>query len=244
MRAVVSPEQALAKQQLVATFTVGTSLLLSVSEDARPHGLYIAGTTAGCASYMPPIVLAETQSSIPRLTSRTFLHQGEPGLCHFPTAPGGTPCHSLLRQYDGCVLQESPRVGSMQPAFTESIVCMEHNEQRGGHAVTDQSFLRGVDAPPSNSSEDLEYLWEGGGRPLRLLFFKEQGCADPQLAQPPPLFFSPGSSDAPGLQENQGSPCGPTLEESALALRAVTAAEPASSLHCPYLGPVHIFKRP
>lgn len=57
----------------------------SISEDSRPHGLGIASATAGCSSHVTPTVLAETLSSVPRLTPRVLMHQAcVTGLCHSP----------------------------------------------------------------------------------------------------------------------------------------------------------------
>ncbi len=61
------------------------------------------------------------------------------------------------------------------------------------------------------------------------LFLKGQGRVGPQLAQLPPLCFSPNCPDPAGNQENQGTEAqssvrGPALEEPALVCRAVLAA--------------------
>ncbi len=99
------------------------------------------------------------------------------------------------------------------------------------------SSLRGVDARPTDGSENLGDLWQGRGRPLRLkrqlslpnLLFKERGCV-------------PNRSDPSGNQTNQGSqtqspPSGPTLEEPALVLGAVSAANSSPVAHSPEAGP-------
>ncbi len=93
MRAVVTPEHALAIQQLAASFKLRVPLPpQNILEDAGPHGLSIFGTSVGPALHAAPSVLAETLSSSTCLASRTPSYQGEPGaLCataHRPSAPG------------------------------------------------------------------------------------------------------------------------------------------------------------
>ncbi len=83
MRAVVTPECALAIQQLAASFKLfiqSPSPSQSVSKDAGPDGLSVFGNSVGHASHAAPSVLAETSSSSRRLASRTPPCQGEPGL--------------------------------------------------------------------------------------------------------------------------------------------------------------------
>ncbi|KAL0151636.1 hypothetical protein M9458_053037 [Cirrhinus mrigala] len=113
--------------------------------------------------------------------------------------------------------------------------------------VSTDAFKMGwgaLDAPSSNGSEDLGDLWQGRGPLLSLkrqlsllnLFFKRQGHIDPRLAQPPLLRLSPDSFDPPSNQANQGTqiqspPSGPALVESALVLRAVSAANSSPVAH-------------
>ncbi len=74
------------------------------------------------------------------------------------------------------------------------------------------------------------------------LFFEEQGCVVPRMAQPPPVCFSPDRSDPSGNQASQGAQAqiasgGPALEEPSLDLRAISAANSSSVAHSPEAGP-------
>ncbi len=112
-------------------------------------------------------------------------------------------------------------------------------EPRSRHAISEQCPLRGVDAPHTDSSENLGDIWQGRGRPLHLkrqlslpnLLFEERGLVGPRMAQPPPVCFFPDRSDPSGNQMSQGAQAqsasgGPALEEPSLDLRAVSAAFP------------------
>ncbi len=103
---------------------------------------------------------------------------------------------------------------------------------------------------PANSSQNQGDLWQGRGCPLCLkrhlsmsnLFFKEQGCVGPQLAQPPPVCFSHNHSDLSVNQTSHGTQTrgpsgGPALEEPALGLRAVSAADSSPMAHSPEARP-------
>ncbi len=92
-------------------------------------------------------------------------------------------------------------------------------------------------------------LQQGRGRPLYLrrqhtlanLFFEGQRCVGPQLAQLPPLRFSPDCPDLTGNQVNQGteaqgSVSGPALEELTLVRRTVSAALYSPTAHPPETG--------
>ncbi len=98
----------------------------------------------------------------------------------------------------------------------------------------------------------VHIIWEIFGRAevdlvkrqhsLPNLFFKERGCIGPRLAQPPPVCFSPNRSDPSGNQMSQGTQTqgpsgGPALDEPALGLRAVSAADSSPMSHSPEARP-------
>ncbi len=78
-------------------------------------------------------------------------------------------------------------VGPEQFALTEGDACAGQNEPRSRHVVEEQCHFRGMDAPPACGSENVESLWQGSSRPLRLqrqlslpnIFYKEHGCPGP-----------------------------------------------------------------
>ncbi len=140
------------------------------------------------------------------------------GLSILPARHTGTPCASTLRQQVHGVIHKSPGrprlgatlhagerpscVGPEQQALTEGDSCAGQNEPRNRHVVEEQRLFRGMDAPPARSSENLGSLWQGSSRPLRLqrqhslpnLFYKEDRCPGPRMAQPSALCFSPSCS--------------------------------------------------
>ncbi len=104
-----------------------------------------------------------------------------------------------------------------------------------------------MDVTPASGSQNLGDLWQGRGWPLCLkrqhqFFFKDQGHVGPQLAQPPLVCFYPDHSDPSGNQasqvtQTQGPSGGPALEEPALGLRAVSAADSSPMAHSPEARP-------
>ncbi|XP_042593702.1 uncharacterized protein LOC122139569 [Cyprinus carpio] len=179
------------------------------------------------------------------------------GPSHLSGRPKGILRIGPFGQHDGGVLYKSPgwslleallhtvgaplRMGPAQLALTESSLYTGQIKPRSIYAVSVQHSLRGVDAPPSNSSENLGNLRQGRGRPLRLR--RQLSLPNlPRLAQSPPLCFSPDRSDAAGNQasqgtETQGSVGGPALEEPALVCRAELAAFGSPVAHSPETGP-------
>lgn len=101
----------------------------------------------------------------------------------FPSGHEGLPCPSPIGQHDRGVLHKSPegivkclfiltkktpRMGTAQPAFAESVACPGQIEPGSRYAVQEQCPVRGVGAPPPDGSRNLEDLQEGSGRPLCL----------------------------------------------------------------------------
>ncbi len=88
-------------------------------------------------------------------------------------------------------------VGLSQPTFIEGSTRAWRAEP--GACISEQRPLRRVDAPPTNGSENLGDLWQGRGQPLDLkrqlslpsLFFEDQGCVGPRMAQTPLIRFPP-----------------------------------------------------
>lgn len=92
-------------------------------------------------------------------------------------SPGGSPCLSMVRQYDIGALRESPGcahletplqvgrvplgMGTSQPGFAKSNACAGQTELGSWHAVLEQCPLWRMDALPSDGSENLGNLWEG-----------------------------------------------------------------------------------
>ncbi|KAI2646365.1 Gag-Pol polyprotein [Labeo rohita] len=178
----------------------------------------------------------------------------------------GAPCAGLLGQHDCGVLYKSPGgtflqaplhssegpsgVGSAQPVFTEGNTRTRQTEPRCGYVIAKQRPFWGMDASSAGGPEDLGGLWQGRGRPLRLrkqfslpnVLFKGQGRVGPQLAQPPPVCFSPDILDSSSTQVSQGTETqapsgGPSLEKPALVLRTVPAARSSPLAHSPETRP-------
>ncbi len=125
--------------------------------------------------------------------------------------PEGTPRLSLFGQHDSGVLYklsgrsllEAPLhsgraplgMGSAQLAFTESNASAGQVEPGTRHAISEQSPLGQVDAPPKNGSQNLGDLRQGRGRPLRLKrvvwFFKESRRLNPPRPITVPIWDLP-----------------------------------------------------
>ncbi len=176
-----------------------------------------------------------------------------PCLSILPAGHKGTPCANTLRQHVRGVIHKSPgrprleaplhagekpsRLGSDQSALTEGDACAGQNEPRSRHVVKEQRLLRGMDAPPTRGSENLESLWQSLSRPLRFrrqlslpnLFHKEHGCPGPRVAQPSALCVPSNRSATAGTQTSQGTTAqassnSPPLEEPAVGVRIIPAA--------------------
>ncbi len=182
-----------------------------------------------------------------------------------PARPNRTPCADSLRQHvrgvlyksSGRCLLEAPLhsgrapsgVGSAQPALAESSTLAGQIEPRSGYVISEQCPHGGVDAPSTDSSKDLEDLWQGRSRPFRLqrqlslpiLLFKGQGRVGPRLAQPPPLCIPPDRPASTGHQANQGTRSqgaigGPLMGKPTLVVRADLAADSSPLAHASETG--------
>ncbi len=105
-------------------------------------------------------------------------------LSFLPARNSGTPCASTLRQQVRGVIHKSPGrpclevslnaseqascVGSEQSSLTEGDTCAGQNEPRSRHVVEEHCLFRGMDAPPTRSSDNLVSLWQRSSRLLRL----------------------------------------------------------------------------
>ncbi len=171
-----------------------------------------------------------------------------------PAGHSGTPCANMLRQQVRGVIHKSPGrprlevtlhageqpsfVGSEQSALTGGDACAGQNKPRSRHVVKEQCLFRGMNAPPARGSENLENLWQGSSRPLRLqrqlslpnLFYKEHGCPGSRMAQPSALCFSPSRFATADTQTSQGITAqadfnSPPLEEPTMSVGVIPAAE-------------------
>ncbi len=103
------------------------------------------------------------------------------------------------------------------PSSPPSQTILEIRIRRGGISIQGPAVRqwnsRGMDAPPAHGSENLENLWQGSSKPLRLqrqlslpnLFYKEHGCPGPRMVQPSAQCFSPSRSAIAGTQASQGT---------------------------------------
>ncbi len=107
-------------------------------------------------------------------------------------------------------------MGSEQCALTEGDACAGQNKPRSRHVVEEQCLFRGMDAPPSRSSENLESLWQSSSRPLHL---------QRQLSLPNLFLQSKkvaGESQGTTAQADSNSP---PLEEPTVGVGVIRSAE-------------------
>ncbi len=92
-----------------------------------------------------------------------LVHSDSRSVVSYINKPGWPRLEATLRdgEWPSCV-------GSEQCALTEGDACAGQNKPRSTHVVEEQCLFRGMDAPPSRSSENLESLWQSSSRPLHL----------------------------------------------------------------------------
>ncbi len=91
MTAIFSAERATAIQRHVNSFKEDCLPAQGFPENAGPYSSSFASTSVGPASHATHPVLAEAESSISGLASRTPLHKGDSGLCISPGLLEGPP---------------------------------------------------------------------------------------------------------------------------------------------------------
>ncbi|XDV31712.1 hypothetical protein PO909_002675 [Leuciscus waleckii] len=213
----------------------------------RRFQLRLGSPVRGQACLRPLVELGETPThQLPRDESGFSSPKNLPPISGGTTrlGPHGQHVSGLLNKSPGRTQVPKPvshshtttAMGSNQPALTQGSSRAGHNERRSRHAFSGQCSPRRMVTPSPDGSPVMGGLREGRSRPLRLrrqlslpnLLLKEQGCAGPRVAQPPPLCVSLGLDAPSGHRTDQehevrSSPCSPPLVNPDLVPRANAA---------------------
>ncbi|CAM4579207.1 unnamed protein product [Leuciscus chuanchicus] len=140
--------------------------------------------------------------------------------------------------------QAPPDMGPQQPALAESSARARAPKYRTRQTVQEPGSDRRMVFAPTDSPAAVEEIRQSGIRPVRVsrkrslsrIFLEEQGRADPRVASPSSLRFSPRLPPDSGGRTGQGrrmlsAACSPTLDEPTLVPNcdAVSEHRPVAS---------------